>query len=219
MAKRSVRRERRTSPPAPPRLPQAPEASGRTRIRSFASGLLAGVALSVPFVVVGNLGSDEAPAARVAPAEDASLVAARARDRAQVEALTARTLGLARDLRPALSGLAAALPAEGRPTPAPPAAVRRWRASAVAAHATFAESVSGETGTNVARGALAAGLGGLVQAVELYGLAREDPRLLPRARAWRGIAMDTLAVGTTQLDALNHEHGLGHHHVYFTAQP
>jgi hypothetical protein len=180
------------------------------------------VALSAPFVVLGAI-DDSEPAEGSAVEERSAQLAreSQVRDRRQVQDLTQQTTAIAGELGPTLSELAAALPpGEGQPGPtAAPAAVDQWRRRARDAHAYFAETVSGETATNVARGALAAGLGALVEATELYRLALATPgsrrALLTRAGEWRDIAMDMLSVGTTQLDAVNHSLGFGHHHVFF----
>jgi hypothetical protein len=85
-------------------------------------------------------------------------------------------------------------------------------------NAYFAETVSGDTGTNVARGGFAASLDVLNEATETYALAAADPAhrrpLLTRAREQRDLAVRTWSVAATQLDAINIATGYGHQHVY-----
>jgi hypothetical protein len=98
------------------------------------------------------------------------------------------------------------------------AAVQRWRRAVRTENEFFAETVSGETGTNVARGGFAAALDALNEAVETYALAVEQPgargALLERARQQRDLAVRSWSVAATQLDAINIATGYGHQHVY-----
>jgi hypothetical protein len=77
--------------------------------------------------------------------------------------------------------------------------------------------VSGETGTNVARGALAAAVSSVGELVATYRLALEEPAnraaLLERVRGQRDVAMRAWDTGTVQLDAINIAVGYGHQHV------
>ena len=95
--------------------------------------------------------------------------------------------------------------------------VRAWVRRTRAARAFFRDSVSGETGTNVARGALAAAVNGVGELVATYRLALEQPAsrtvLLERVRGQRDVAMRAWDTGTVQLDAINIAVGYGHQHV------
>jgi hypothetical protein len=101
---------------------------------------------------------------------------------------------------------------------AEPAAVAEWLATVRAEDEFFAETVSGETGTNVARGGFAASLDALLESVESYRLALDQPAarraLLRQSRRQRDLAVRAWAVAATQLDAINIATGYGHQHVY-----
>ena len=119
-----------------------------------------------------------------------------------------------------LDGFAKALP-PGKKSIGPlatPADVAKWRAAVRKENQFFAETVSGETGTNVARGGFGAALDALNEATETYALALDDAghrRALPaRAREQRDLAVRSWSVAATQLDAINIATGYGHQHVY-----
>ena len=112
------------------------------------------------------------------------------------------------------------------------AAVGRWREAVRNENRYFAETVSGETGTNVARGGFGSALDALNESVETYALAVADrghrQALLERARQQRDLAVRMWSVAATQLDAINIAVGYGHQHVFlggsaevggFTADP
>jgi len=238
VAKRSVKKARRQGTPA------AAPAAAPSR-RQFWLGVLVTAAVLVPVAIAGVLiasGSD-------APAKDATSPlkakidseaaklrkATGVRDKEQVKELTDRMRGALEALAPVLDGLARTLP-PGNDTKAGPlagaTAVAGWRKAVRDQNAYFADTVSGETGTNVARGGFASSLDALNESVETYALAVADSghrqALLERARQQRDLAVRTWSVAATQLDAINIAVGYGHQHVYlsgsseaggFTADP
>ena len=143
------------------------------------------------------------------------------RDKEQVAELTDRMRATADALVPVLDGFAKALP-PGEKSVGPlatPAAVAKWRAAVRKENEYFAETVSGETGTNVARGGFAAALDALNEADgDVRAGALDDPGqrrpLLARAREQRDLAVRSWSVAATQLDAINIATGYGHQHVY-----
>ena len=224
MAKRSVKKARQGAPAAPP-PPEAARGFGR----SFWLGALVAAALLVPLgivgVVVASSGDDPAPANASVDDEIESEAESfrrqtQVRDKEQVKELTDQMRQSAEDLAPTLTGLAKALPpGEKRTGPAAEASqVQDWRRAIRAADEYFAETVSGETGTNVARGGFAAALDALAESAATYALALEQPgarrELLERARTQRDLAVRSWSVAATQLDAINIATGYGHQHVY-----
>jgi len=143
-----------------------------------------------------------------------------ARDKKQVEALTKRMRKYADDLSPVLAGLAKTLP-PGRENAVGPLAdqdeVDEWIRRTHQAREFFEESVSGDTGTNVARGAFAAAVRSLAEAAQTYKLARDEPAvraaLLERVRAQRDVAIRAWETASVQIDAINIAAGFGHQHV------
>jgi len=224
VAKRSVKKARQGAPAAPP-PPEAARGFGR----SFWLGALVAAALLVPLgivgVVVASSGDDPAPANASVDDEIESEAESfrrqtQVRDKEQVKELTDQMRQSAEDLAPTLTGLAKALPpGEKRTGPAAEASqVQDWRRAIRAADEYFAETVSGETGTNVARGGFAAALDALAESAATYALALEQPgarrELLERARTQRDLAVRSWSVAATQLDAINIATGYGHQHVY-----
>jgi hypothetical protein len=225
VAKRSVKKARQGRPE-----PDRPAAPQRGPGRSFWLGVLAAAALLVPLgvagVVVASSGDDPAPAANASIEQEIESEAeafrrqTRVRDKQQVKELTDEMRSTAEELAPTLSGMAKALPpGEKRTGPAARASqVQDWRRAIHEADEFFAETVSGETGTNVARGGFAAALDALAESAATYALALEQPGARPdlfeRARAQRDLAVRSWSVAATQLDAVNIATGYGHQHVY-----
>jgi hypothetical protein len=230
MAKRSVKKARQRQPAGPPAPPQSAAASRRP----FWLGVIVAAVVLIPIAVVGVViasGSDAAtdPAADEQAALKKSIETEAAtlrkqtqvRDKEQVKELTDRMRGTADAVGPVLSGLSRTLP-PGREEKVGPvadtAAVAKWRKVVRAENAYFADTVSGETGTNVARGGFAAALDALNESVETYALAVADAghrgALLERARNQRDLAVRTWSVAATQLDAINIATGYGHQHVF-----
>jgi hypothetical protein len=240
VAKRSDRRDRRraaadgrTAPPAKAAEPPPPA----YRIRQFWLGVIAAACLLVPVAALAAVlagGSDEPGsgerAAAAATPESADEAARReaerlqrmtqTRDKEQVKELTDRARGFADDLGPVVDGIARTLPPGSSDKVGPlasPADVRDWVEKTRAARRFFANSVSGETGTNVARGAFATAVNSLFEMVETYRLALADPASRPalfeRVRGQRDVAMRAWETGSVQLDAINIATGYGHQHV------
>ncbi len=225
MAKRSVKKARQRQQPAP-----APtEARGR---RPFWLGVLVAALVLIPLGAVGVViasGSDEDPQASADQAFDEEVQSEAAklreqtqvRDKEQVQQLTDTMRGTVDALGPVLSGLGRTFPPGEDDKLGPLAkasAVEGWRRTVREENEFFAETVSGETGTNVARGGFAASLDTLNESVESYRLALAQPAaraaLLERAREQRNLAVRTWSVAATQLDAINIATGYGHQHVY-----
>jgi len=230
VAKRSVKKARGGRPePARPAASQ-PEGKAASR-RSFWLGVLAAAALLIPLGVVGiviaSSGEDAPAAAEPASVEEEIESEAevfrrqtQVRDKEQVQELTERMRGTAEDLAPTLTGMAEALPPgeKGVGPSATASEVEDWRRAVRQADEYFAETVSGETGTNVARGGFAAALDALGESAETYRLALDQPgarrQLFERARTQRDLAVRSWSLAATQLDAINIATGYGHQHVY-----
>ena len=235
MAKRSDRRARRQAAPGGTAAPPPKVAEPAYRTRQFWLGVLAAACLLIPVAVAAAAlaggGSDEPGAAARAAATESPQEAARreaerlrratqTRDKEQVKELTDRVRGFADDLGPVLDGMGRTLPPGSNDKVgrlASPADVRDWVGKTRAARRFFANSVSGDTGTNVARGAFATAVSSLAEMVETYQLALDDPSsraaLLERVRGQRDVTMRAWETGTVQLDAINIATGYGHQHV------
>jgi hypothetical protein len=223
VAKRSVRKARARAA----QREAHPRSDERVRTRGFWLGALASAAVLVPLAVIAVLivsGDDQDPVASAAGADretDELRSEFAARDKEQIEALTTRTRAMVEEFSPVIVGLARTLPPDTRRTGplADAAAVDEWRSRVREADAYFAETVSGETATNVARNGFANAVDVLLETVETYGLALEQPavraELLERARDQRDLAARTWSTAAIQLDAINIEAGFGHQHVTF----
>jgi hypothetical protein len=93
------------------------------------------------------------------------------RDRQRIESMTAEARQISDGLAPTMAAFNRAIRNGG----APPRASAQWLSQTRRYAATFRESVSGETATNVARLGLRASLEGLVNAIELYRLGGDAP--------------------------------------------
>jgi hypothetical protein len=226
--------EQGRSAPAPRAAEAAPAAYGT---RQFWLGVLAAACLLVPAGVAaaalagsGGDGGSTDRAAAVATPESPEAEAKReverlrratqTRDKEQVKELTDRMRGYVDELTPIVDGIARTLPPENDKKVGPFASsadVQDWGRRTRAARRFFAESVSGETGTNVARGAFATAIGSLDEVVQTYRLALDDAparaKLLERVRRQRDVATRAWETGTVQLDAINIAVGYGHQHV------
>jgi hypothetical protein len=232
VAKRSVKKARQHQPQGAARPETA--AVGSPSRRLFWLGVLVAAVVLIPLAAVGVViaagngdtkanpaAADQAALKKSIESEAATLrKQTQVRDKAQVAELTDRMRATVDALVPVLDGFRKALP-PGKKAVGPlatPAAVGKWRAAVRKENEYFAETVSGETGTNVARGGFAAALDALNEATETYALAVDDPGhrgpLLARARAERDLAVRTWSVAATQLDAINIATGYGHQHVY-----
>jgi hypothetical protein len=232
VAKRSVKKARQQQHPKDPARAQA--APGSPSRRPFWLGMLVAAAVLIPLGAVGVViaagsgdtkadpAADEQAALKDAIESEAATLRkqTQVRDKEQVAELTDRMRVTVDALVPVIDGFAKALP-PGKEKAGPlakPAAIATWRAAVRKENEYFAETVSGETGTNVARGGFAAALDTLNEAVETYALAVRDPGdrrpLLARAREQRDLAVRSWSVAATQLDAINIATGYGHQHVY-----
>jgi hypothetical protein len=228
VAKRSVRKARAREAQGAPARRSGAEAPPRAPARGFWLGALASAAVLIPLAVVAVLllgGGDEpepAPpaSAETENAEELSTQFA-ARDKRQIEELTTRTRSMVDELSPVIVGLGKTLPPGGdRVGPLASASeVEDWLARVREADEYFAESVSGETATNVARNGFGNAVDVLLEAVETYKLALDEPgardALLAAARDQRDLAARTWSTASIQLDAINIEAGFGHQHVVF----
>jgi hypothetical protein len=221
VAKRSVKKARQREHSAT--RPAATPAASRSR-RQFWLGVLVAATVLIPLAVVGIVvasggdaatdpAADEAAATRQSIEDEAAILRkqTQVRDKEQVQELTDRMRATVDAVAPVLDGM-------GKRATASAATVAKWRAAVRKENEFFAETVSGETGTNVARGGFAASLDALNEAVETYALALKDPAqrdaLLKRAREQRDLAVRAWSVAATQLDAINIATGFGHQHVY-----
>jgi hypothetical protein len=232
VAKRSVRKARAREAQQVSRAPQADRSSAVTS-RSFWLGALVASAVLVPLAVIAVLvfgGDDGKPAtpasASVASDETQTEIErlrrqAAVRDKQQIEDLTERARSMVDEFTPVVVGLGRTLPADSqRIGPLASAAkVDDWRARVRAANEYFADTVSGETATNVARNGLGDAVRALLEAVETYKLALENPgtrrALLQRVRSQRDLAAHAWSTAATQLDVINIDAGFGHQHVVF----
>jgi hypothetical protein len=233
MAKRAVRRQRRTLAAAPrasePRPAPRPWRTTTFWLGGAACGLVVAALATLALVGVLASGSDDDAAPKVNSSSTLSDQAAalrkqfKERDREQVKELTALAFRTAHGAGPLLTGLAKALPPGSKRVGAmaPMREVQRWQATARKLAKPFANPPSGETATNVARMGLAASIDALIEATQTYGLAARDPAtrgaLLEQAREERDLAARVWSIGSTQLDAINHWAGNGHQHVVLAA--
>ncbi|MEV0730226.1 hypothetical protein [Polymorphospora sp. NPDC050346] len=139
------------------------------------------------------------------------------RDVAQITALTAQARTTRAELETLLGELDPAL-AAGAP-PADADRVARWQATMRTAVERHAETPSGTTATNVARGALRGAVDGFATAVDLYAAALPLPAadratLLTVVQRQRTDAATAWSVAAAQLDQINIDAGNGHQHVY-----
>jgi len=222
VAKRSVRKARARAA----QREAHPPSDERVRTRGFWLGALASAAVLVPLAVIAMLivsGDDQDPAASAARSAEGDELRSEfaARDKEQIEGLTMRTRAMVEDFSPVIVGLGKTLPPQSRRTGplASAAAVDDWRQRVREADTYFADTVSGETATNVARNGFANAVDVLLETVETYRLALEQPAvraaLLERARDQRDLAARTWSTAAIQLDAINIEAGFGHQHVTF----
>lgn len=246
VAKRSVRKARARAAQGTERLRSSDAQASSRPSRSFWIGALVGAAVLVPLAVIATLalqGGDDEPPAASAPAETAvagdepeagdetagGVVSDpedlrkqfAARDKRQIEQLTSRTREMVEAFTPVVGGLGATLPPDSeRVGPLASASeVEDWRRAVLEADAYFEETVSGETATNVARSGFANAVDVLLETLETYKLALEQPNaraaLLERARTQRDLAARTWSTAAIQLDVINIDAGYGHQHVVF----
>jgi hypothetical protein len=195
--------------------------------------VLVTAAVLVPLAVIAVLvlgGNEEEPAPSQTSATASDRVEAEAarlrresaaRDKEQIEDLTTRTRSMVDEFTPVIVGLGRTLPPGTKRTGSLATAVQvdSWRVRVREADKYFADTVSGETATNVARNGFANAVDVLLETVETYSLALDEPStraaLLERARSQRDLAARTWSTAATQLDAINIDAGFGHQHVTF----
>jgi hypothetical protein len=230
VAKRSVRKARAREAQ---HAGQEPRAESRASSRGFWLGALASAAVLVPLAVVAVLvfGGDGNDSAAAQPSPTPTDLAEgdveelrqqfAARDKEQIQELTDRTRSMVDEFTPVVEGLGRTLPpGTERVGPVASAAeVEEWRRQIREADEYFAETVSGETATNVARNGFANAVDVLLETVETYKLAVEQASaraaLLERARAQRDLAARAWSTAAIQLDVINIDAGYGHQHVVF----
>ena len=234
VAKRSVKKARAREAQDPDRSRSAAgTVSSSAPSRGFWLGALVATAVLVPLAVVAVLllgdgderssGSAASQSAADPEQSEADRLRREAavRDKEQIEDLTQRARSMVDDFAPVIVGLARTLPPDSdRIGPVASArTVSDWRGRVQEADEYFADTVSGETATNVARNGLGSAVAVLLEAVETYQLALENPSvrgaLFERARSQRDLAARAWSAAATQLDAINIDAGFGHQHVVF----
>ncbi|WP_329110384.1 hypothetical protein OG792_15690 [Micromonospora sp. NBC_01699] len=143
------------------------------------------------------------------------------RDTAQIASLTEAARATRDELAPLLSELDAAVKT-GQPAPADK--LTGWQQTMRGAVERHAESPSGSTATNVARGGLRAAVDGLSTALDTYALVGTLPATAQRsvldlATRQRTAAGTAWSIAAAQLDQINIDAGHGHQHVYLTTEP
>lgn len=140
------------------------------------------------------------------------------RDVTQITGLTADARTTKAELETLLAELDAALEA-GPADTAGADQVSRWQATMRGAVERHAETPSGSTATNVARGALRGAVNGFAAAVDLYAAALALPAadragVLAVVERQQTQAATAWSVAAAQLDQINIDAGNGHQHVY-----
>jgi hypothetical protein len=203
---------RRTGRPSYARPPAKPP---RARLLALA---VAAVAVAALVAGVGyGIGCPDATARAV---DDLRAAEAR-RDVAQIQQLTTLGRQTQGDLAPLLADLDAALDGS-RPAARP--VVDGWKGRVAVLVERHAESPSGTTATNVARGGFRSALDQVAIAVDLLATAAhvpaaQRPALLGQVRRLRTAATVAWSVAATQLDQINVDAGLGHQHVHLPSTP
>ena len=230
VAKRSVRKARAREAQHGSGRQHTAAAAAPTPQRGFWLGALVAAAVLVPVAVIAVLilGGGEEGAASPSPTADPVRSEVQrlrresaVRDKEQIQDLTTQTRSMVDAFTPVVVGLGNTLPPDSqRIGPLASAAeVEKWRARVRKADEYFAETVSGETATNVARNGFGNAVDVLLESVETYKLALDTPAaraaLLRRARNQRDLAARTWSTAATQLDVINIDAGFGHQHVVF----
>ncbi|GLW11750.1 hypothetical protein Misp01_68780 [Microtetraspora sp. NBRC 13810] len=182
-------------------------------VLAFGAGVPAGMAIAGP----GTSGEDAA----VAEMREQEA----RRDAAQITELTTMARATQEALGPVVDGLAAAAPEGGAGAPeVPQARLSEWRTVMTGEVKKYEETVSGATGTNLARNALRSSVNMLSVALDTYVMAADLPEdrrasALGIVTRQRSLAVATWSVAATQLDQLNIDAGNGHQHVDLTGAP
>jgi hypothetical protein len=143
------------------------------------------------------------------------------RDTEQIVQLTAAARTTRDELAPLLSELDAAIKS-GQPAAAD--RLTTWKQTMRRAVERHADSPSGSTATNVARGGLRASVDGLATALDTYALVGTLPAsaqrgVLDLAARQRTAASTSWSIAAAQLDQINIDAGHGHQHVYLSTEP
>jgi hypothetical protein len=178
------------------------------------------VALLIGIAVVMNSGDPvQASIAELRKAEAK-------RDVAQIIELTQQARQSAADLEPVLASFVTALPRDKTAVHQSPGGekVAHWQQVATAVAQRHAETPSGSTATNVARGGFRTATKGIVAAIDTYVAALSLPEsqqsiFFELAARQRATAIAAWSVAATQLDQINIDAGNGHQHVYLKASP
>ncbi|MEV4539626.1 hypothetical protein AB0J82_38215 [Asanoa sp. NPDC049518] len=138
------------------------------------------------------------------------------RDRDQIRSLTDVARASQEKLTTLLDDYDAAV-ASGKPAEA--ATIAGWQQTVKELVAAHADSPSGTTATNVARGGFRSAVGDFQVALDLYaaavaGPADRQPALVEIAGRARTAAATAWSVAAAQLDQINVDAGFGHQHVY-----
>ncbi|GII59037.1 hypothetical protein Pth03_74260 [Planotetraspora thailandica] len=144
------------------------------------------------------------------------------RDAARITELTTMARETKQVVRPVVDGLTLVAPDDGSAaSQATAAQLSEWKKVMEQERQRYSETVSGSTGTNVARNALGAAVNLLSTSLDTYSVAAElpadrRPAVIELAARQRSLAVATWSVAATQLDQLNVDSGNGHQHVYLT---
>jgi hypothetical protein len=142
------------------------------------------------------------------------------RDREQIKELTTVARASQAVLNQVLSDLGAAA---DNTRPASAQDVGRWRSSVNELVDKHADSPSGTTATNVARGGFRTAVNGFAIAIDLFAESLEVPAAKRPAsieivKRTQQTATVGWSVAAAQLDQLNIDAGFGHQHVYLQSE-
>lgn len=142
------------------------------------------------------------------------------RDKQQIQELTAAVGDSQKAINTLLTAFDGALE-KGQPADA--AMVQGWQTTMRQLVAKLAESPSGATATNVARGGFRGAVNDFALTVDLFAAAQAGPEaqrpgLIEIVKRSRTGAATAWSVAAAQLDQINVDAGLGHQHVYLTGQ-
>ncbi|GIH23610.1 hypothetical protein Aph01nite_19200 [Acrocarpospora phusangensis] len=188
--------------------------------------LRSAIGLAVAVLVAGSLGYLFGAPDATENAIAEMRVAEAKRDVRQITELTSTARTTAADLEKVLAGLAKALPPGGALAAQPPAdgEVAEWQRLIKQAVDRHAETPSGTTATNVARGGFRNAVNTMSIALDAYVSCQElstdvRQRCLDLAARQRSASVMAWSVAATQLDQINVDAGNGHQHVYLTGLP
>ncbi|MEV6979692.1 hypothetical protein AB0M95_00240 [Sphaerisporangium sp. NPDC051017] len=199
-----------------------PAPAGRRPVALLTTALVAALVAGPIGYMIGR---PDATQAAIADMQEADAK----RDVQQIGELTASARKTAEDLNRVLGGLTAAFPKDpaSNPQPAGPAPLgdlATWQNTLKEAVARHADTPSGTTATNVARGGFRSAVNTLAAAVDTYAAAEKLPAdarqpIIDLATRQRSAGIAMWSVAATQLDQLNIDAGNGHQHVYLQSTP